>query len=112
MKKMFRVCIMTRKSKNGNSFPVYRAKTLKDAWFDLVFGKKANKINKSCVIEIEEENFSMGYKQDKENNYIMDKNGNKIPQIFIMGEYNMIKDEDAPKELQAKKVYDTFKDMF
>lgn len=111
-KKLIRVLVMSRKTKEGKSFPVYRVKTLKGMYFECVFGKNVNKVSKSCVIEIDEDKLSMGYKQDKDKQYIKDKNGNKIPQVYIMGDYNIIKDEYAPKELQPKKLIDEFKEMF
>ena len=112
MTKIFRITIQSRKTKDGRSFPVYRAHTQKDAWFDVVFTKEAQTIKKACCIEIDEENFSMGYKQTKENEMIKDKNGNLVPQIFIKGDYRILKDEEIPQELQPKKVYDAYKDLF
>ena len=112
MKKIFRITIQSRKTKEGRSFPVYRAKTMKDAWFDVVFCKEAQTIKKACCIEIEEENFSMGYKTNKDNETIKDKNGNLIPQIFIKGDYRILTDEETPKELEPKKVYDSYKELF
>ena len=112
MTKIFRITIQSRKTKDGRSFPVYRAHTMKDAWFDVVFTKEAQTIKKACCIEIDEENFSMGYKQTKDNEVIKDKNGNLVPQIFIKGDYKILKDEEIPQELQPKKVYDAYKDLF
>lgn len=111
-KKYLKIYIISRKTKDGKTFPTYRALTMKGKWFNLVFGKEAQVLKKSGVILIEESNFCMGFKQDANKNYITDKNGNKIPQIFILGEYETIKPEDAPEELKPKPVYDSYKDMF
>jgi len=111
MKKLFRITIQSRKTKEGRSFPIYRAKTMKDAWFDIVFCKEANPVKKACVIEIDEDNFSMGYKTNKDNESIKDKNGNLIPQIFIKGDYRILKDDEVPTELKPSKVYDKYKDL-
>lgn len=92
------ICKIIQKeiTKGKKTFVVYSALTEKGNWFDVTFAKDVIIPPKNSVIKVTGENWFTKYKKDQNDNYVLNKDGERIKKLVIKAIDNILDFEEYP----------------